>query len=50
MHAMLMSTINHENNVLYNVTTSALLETRGAVKADRKLRCKQIYIHLEGLY
>ena len=34
MHATPVSTINHENS--FSVTISALLETRGAVKADRK--------------
>jgi len=43
-----MSTVNYEN--CFNVTISALLETRHAVKADRKWRCKQIYSNLEGLY
>ena len=32
MHAMPVSTINHENIVLNSVTISALMETRGAVK------------------
>jgi len=45
MHAMSMSAINHEINVLV-----LLLMYRGAVKADRKRRCKQIYRYLEGLY
>jgi len=40
-----MSTINHGNNVLV-----LLLVHRGAVRADRKWRCKQIYSYLEGLY
>jgi len=43
MHAK--STINHKNNVLV-----LLLVHRGAVTADRKWRCKQIYRYLEGLY
>ena len=42
MHATPMNTIN---NVLM-----LLLVHRGAVKADRKWRCKQIYRYLEGLY
>jgi len=42
---MPVSTINHENNVLV-----LLLVHRGAVKADRKWRCKQIYSYFEGLY
>jgi len=45
MHATPMSTINHKNNVLV-----LLLVHRGAVKADRKWRCNQIYSHFEGLY
>jgi len=52
MHATPIGTTNHKNNVLVLllVTISALLETRGAVIADEKWRCKQIYIHLEVLY
>jgi len=45
MHAMPMNTTNHKNNVLV-----LILVHRGAVTADRKWRCKQIYSYLEGLY
>ena len=41
MHAVPMSTISHENNVIM-----LLLVHRGAVKADRKSR--QIYSYLVG--
>ena len=53
MHATPMSAINHKNNVINKnklLVHCAPLETRGAVKADRKWKCKQIYINLEGLY
>ena len=36
MHATPTSTVNHEKKQRLNVTISALLETRGAAKADRK--------------
>ena len=44
-HAMPMSTINHENNVLV-----LLLVHKDAVTTDRKWNCRVIYSYLEGLY
>ena len=58
MHAMPMSTINHEYNVGGDVKPCSiqsnvlvlLLVHRGAVTADRKWTHKQIYCYFKDLY